>query len=112
MSKTFPHAYIRGKIVKIQDAHIPIQSKVIHYGLGVYAGLRGHWTKRNLHLFRLKDHFERMRKGVNMISMKWDMSYPKFKKLIIDLIKKNKIKEDVYIRPVVYASSTRIVPTL
>lgn len=44
--------------------------------------------------------------------MKWNISYPKFKKLIIDLIKKNNIKEDVYIRPIVYASSTEIVPTL
>lgn len=112
MNKNFPYAYIRGKVVKIEDAHIPIQSKVIHYGLGCYAGLRGHWHKGNLYLFRPKDHFERLRSGVKIMGMKWDMSYPKFRKLLFELIKKNKIKEDVYIRPIVYASSTEIVPTL
>ncbi len=112
MNKTFPYAYIRGKVVKIKDAHIPIQSKVIHYGLGVYAGIRGHWNDDNLYLFRPKDHFERMQKGVEMLGMPWKMSYAKFKKILIDLIKKNKIKSDVYIRPIVYAGSTVIVPTL
>jgi len=99
-------------VVRIKDAHIPIQSKVIHYGLGVYAGIRGHWHNNNLYLFRPKDHFERMQKGVDMLGMPWKMSYAKFKKILTDLIKKNKIKSDVYIRPVVYAGSTEIVPTL
>ncbi len=109
---TFPYAYLRGKVVPIKDAHIPIQSKVIHYGLGVYAGLRGHWHDDNLYLFRPKDHFKRLQNGVKMLGMPWTMSYAKFYKILTDLVKKNKIKGDVYIRPLVYASSTQIVPTL
>ncbi|MBN2096585.1 branched-chain amino acid transaminase [Candidatus Peregrinibacteria bacterium] len=109
---TFPYAYIRGQTVKIKDAHIPIQSKVIHYGLGVYAGIRGHWHNGNLYLFRPKDHFERMKNGVKMLGMPWTMSYADFRKILTGLIRKNKIRSDVYIRPLVYAGSTQIVPTL
>lgn len=114
MNHSFPFAYIRGKICKIEDAHIPIQSKVIQYGLGCYAGIRAHWSpsQKNLFLFRPKDHFERLRDGTCLMGMDWAMEYPAFEALLKKLIHKNKIREDVYIRPIIYASSTQIVPTL
>lgn len=112
MSKTFPYAYIRKKIVPVSQATVPIQCKAIQYGLGCFTGIRGHWNARhkNLYLFRLRDHFERLSESAKILGMKFDYNYPAFKKIIFDLLKKNKVKEDVYIRPTLYAAATTLTP--
>lgn len=42
--------------------------------------------------------------------MKFDCSFSEFKKIIFDLIKKNRAKEDIYLRPTLYAASTKLTP--
>lgn len=112
MSKTFPYAFIRKKIVPVSKAVVPVQAKVVQYGLGCFSGIRGHWNSdhKNLYLFRPKDHFDRLKEAAKIVGMKFDYSWPKFEKLIKDLIKKNRIKEDLYIRPTLYCGSTLLTP--
>jgi branched-chain amino acid aminotransferase len=112
MSKTFPYSYIRGKICKTAKATIPIQSKAVQYGLGIFSGIRGHWNKKDkeLYLFRLKDHYKRLKQGAKITGMKFRYSYTEFEKTIISLIKKNKAKEDIYLRINLYAASTKLTP--
>lgn len=112
MSKTFPYAFIKNRVCPIKNATVGIQSKAIQYGLGCFSGIRGHWNskQKNLFLFRLEDHFARFAEAAKILGMKLNYNYPQFKKLIIDLVKKNKVKEDVYIRPTLYAASTLLTP--
>lgn len=112
ISKTFPFAYIRKKVCKIEDAVIPIQAKAIQYGLGCFSGIRGFWNakQKNLYLFRLEDHFKRFEESAKILGMKLDMDYKKFEKIIMDLLIKNKVKGDVYIRPTLYSGSTQLTP--
>jgi len=109
---TFPYTYIRKKIVPTSKAVIPIQAKAIQYGLGCFSGIRGFWNskKKNLYIFRLDDQFKRLEESAKILGMQLDMDYPKFKNLISELLKKNKVKEDVYIRPTLYAGSTKLTP--
>ncbi len=112
MSKTFPYAYIRKKICKVEQAMIPVQCKAVQYGLGCFTGIRGHWNKnhKNLYLFRAKDHYQRLKDSAKILGMKFNYTYPKFEKVILDLLKKNKVKEDIYIRPTLYAAATTLTP--
>lgn len=111
-SKNFPFAYIRKKVCKIDDAVVPIQCKAIQYGLGCFTGIRGFWNKKkkNLYLFRLKDHFMRFEEAAKIVGMQLEMDYKEFEKIIIDLLKKNNVKEDVYVRPTLYSSSIQLTP--
>lgn len=111
-NKTFPFAYIRKKICKIADANVPIQAKAIQYGLGCFSGIRGFWNqrKKNLYLFRMKDHFDRLQEGAKILGMQLEVNFEKFKKILFEMLKKNKVKEDVYIRPTLYAASTQLTP--
>ncbi|MFA5948456.1 MAG: branched-chain amino acid transaminase [Candidatus Gracilibacteria bacterium] len=111
-SKTFPYAYINGKMVPQEKALVPIQCKAIQYGLGVFTGIRGNWNSKTkqLYLFRMKDHFERLKEAAKITGMKFKYSYAQFEKIIIDLIKKNNAKEDIYMRPTLYAASTKLTP--
>lgn len=112
MSKTFPYSYIRGKICKTKDALIPIQAKVVQYGLGVFSGVRGQWNneKKQLYLFRLEDHYKRLKMSASITGMKFNFSYKQFADIIIKLAKKNAIKEDFYMRPMLYSASTKLTP--
>ncbi len=91
---------------------MPIQCKAIQYGIGCFSGILGFWNskKKNLFLFRLDDHFQRLQESAKILGMQFQYDYAQFKKIIIDLIKKNKVKEDVYIRPTLYSASTKLTP--
>lgn len=110
--KEFPYTYIRKKIVKSKDATVPVQCKALQYGLGCFSGIRGFWNakNKNLYLFRVDDHFYRLQESAKILGMKLNYTYPKFLELLKKLIKKNKAKGDVYIRPTLYAASTKLTP--
>ncbi|MDA1060166.1 MAG: branched-chain amino acid transaminase [bacterium] len=112
MSKTFPYTYIKGRTTRTKDAKVPIQCKAIQYGLGCFTGIRGFWhkKKKNLYLFRLEDHYKRLKNSSKLLGMKFDYTYPEFREIIFKLVKRNKVKEDLYIRPTLYAASTLLTP--
>lgn len=111
-NKTFPYAYICKKICKIEQANVPIQAKAIQYGIGCFTGIRGFWNpkKKNLYLFRLDDHFKRFEESAKIVGMQFNLNPKRFKKLLINLVKKNKVKEDVYIRLTLYSRSIQLTP--
>jgi len=86
--------------------------KAVQYGLGVFSGIRGHWNEKekNLYLFRADDHFKRLKESALITGMTLKMTYPQFLKVVSELIKKNKAKGDIYIRPTLYAASTKLTP--
>lgn len=112
ITKTFPYTFIRGKLTKTAQATIPIQAKAIQYGLGIFTGIRGHWNakQKNLYLFRMEDHFKRLQEAAKIVGMNFPWNYSKFEKTIINLIKKNKAKEDLYLRPTLYSGSIQLTP--
>ncbi|MFA7685796.1 MAG: branched-chain amino acid transaminase [Candidatus Gracilibacteria bacterium] len=112
MATEFKYAYIRKQVCLLKDASIPIQSKAVQYGLGVFTGIRGNWNPKtkNLYLFRLEDHYDRLKEASNITGLHFDHTYQSFKKIITDLIKKNQAKEDIYLRITLYAGSTQITP--
>ncbi len=112
MSQTYPYSYIRKKICKTKDAVIPVQAKVVQYGLGCFTGIRGNWNaeKKNLYIFRLQDHHKRLSEAAKILGMQFKLTASQFEKTILDLVKKNKPKENIYIRPTLYAASTALTP--
>lgn len=111
-SNYLPYAFIRGKTCKIEQAVVPIQCKAIQYGLGCFSGIRGFWNpkKKNLYLFRFDEHYKRFAESAKILGMKLNYSWPEFQKIVLDLVKKNKVKEDVYIRPTLYSGSLKLTP--
>lgn len=112
MSKHFPLTYFQKKITRIEKAVVPIQAKALQYGLGCFSGIRGFYNedKKNLYLFRPRDHFNRLDEGAKILGMKLKLTYPQFEKIVQELLQKNKVKEDVYVRTTLYAASTLLTP--
>jgi len=90
-----------GKFVDWDKATIHVLTHTLHYGLGVFEGIRCYETRSGPAVFRLDEHIDRLFSSAHIFLL--DMPYTKkeIRDAIIGTVKVNKIKE-CYIRPLVY----------
>ncbi|MEP6769417.1 MAG: branched-chain amino acid transaminase [Acidobacteriota bacterium] len=93
--------WMNGKLVDFADAKIHAFSHVLHYGSGMFEGLRVYKTKTGTAAFRLDEHIERMYHSCKVYRMEVPYSRSEFKDAIFETIRANGY-EDCYVRPVVY----------
>lgn len=89
------------KLIDFKDANLSIASSAVLYGLSVYSVFAVRKTDGGMKAFRLADHFRRLIESAKIIGIddfvqKWD--YPKFEQAVSQLVKKNNIDQDVFIR--------------
>ncbi len=92
--------WVDGKFVDWEKAKIHILTHSLHYGGGVFEGIRAYETEKGPAVFRLKEHLKRLFFSSSVLGMKIPFSRKEIEKAIIDLIKINKVKQ-CYIRPLV-----------
>lgn len=93
--------WMDGKFVKWEDARIHIMSHVIHYGSGIFEGLRCYKTGQGSVVFRLRDHTDRLFNSAKIYRM--DIPYKKeeINDACLELIARNGL-EECYVRPIAY----------
>ena len=64
-----------------------------------FEGIRGYWSSKNLYIFRLNDHVKRFRNSGKFYNITFNFSNKQIENAVLNLCKKNKIKESCYIRP-------------
>jgi branched-chain amino acid aminotransferase len=90
-----------GKLVPWDDAKVHVLTHALHYGTGVFEGIRCYETQRGPAIFRLADHVRRMVESSKIYLMKLPYSEQQLSDAIIQTIRANKLKE-CYIRPIAY----------
>ena len=94
--------WMNGQFVKWEDAKVHVLTHSLHYGTGVFEGVRCYKTDSGPGIFRLTDHIDRLLNSAKMIGMK---DIPFSGEQIIDatkeLIRKTKL-ETGYVRPIIY----------
>ncbi|MFO7651041.1 MAG: branched-chain amino acid transaminase [bacterium] len=93
--------WINGQYVPWDEAKIHICSHVIHYGSGVFEGIRCYKTPKGPAIFRLKDHTIRLFNSAKIYRMDIPFTQDQVNAATVDLIRKNN-HEECYIRPLVY----------
>jgi len=93
--------WMDGKFVDWDKATIHVLTHTLHYGLGVFEGIRCYETRSGPAIFRLDEHIDRLFSSAHIFLL--DMPYTKkeIRDAIIGTVKVNKIRE-CYIRPLVY----------
>ena len=91
-----------GKLVKWEEATVPVMSHALHYGTSVFEGIRAYSTKNNLYVFRLKEHMERLHRSASVYSLAVNYSAKELCDATIELLKRIGIKESLYIRPLTF----------
>lgn len=90
-----------GDFVKWDEAKVHVLTHALHYGSGVFEGIRAYNTEKGPAVFRLKEHMERLIYSGKALAMKIPYSPDELVEETLELLRKNKI-EAAYIRPLVY----------
>ena len=90
-----------GSFEKWEETSVHILSHTIHYGTGVFEGLRAYKTEKGPAIFRLDDHTNRLFDAASQISLKIPYSASELNKVQKDIFIKNNLDEG-YIRPIVF----------
>ena len=93
--------WMNGALVDWKDATIHIASHAIHYGTGVFEGLRAYDSKTGTNVFRLEPHMRRLIDSCRIYRMEPRWSQQQFEQAVIDTVRVNSFKS-CYIRPLVY----------
>jgi len=101
MLKKTEKIWMDGKFVDWDKANVHVMTHTLHYGLGVFEGIRCYETGNGPAIFRLKEHVERLFKSAHIFMLKIPYSQKEIENAIVQTVKINKIKE-CYIRPIVY----------
>lgn len=93
--------WFNGKFVNWNDAKIHVLTHSLHYGLGVFEGIRFYDTDYGAAVFRLKEHIERLFKSADRAMMKIPYSQKEIIEAIKETVRINKINQG-YIRPIIF----------
>ena len=101
------YAYFQKQFVPLEQAKLGITTNALHYGTAIFEGIRGNWNgdQKQMYLFRLKEHFERMHEGCRVIKIDLPYSVDELCRITAKLADMCRFEEDVYIRPLAYKSS-------
>lgn len=93
--------YLNGKFIQATDASVNLYSQTLHYGSGVFEGIRSYNTEDGVRVFKAKEHYDRLRYSAKKMHINLDLSSEELEKITYQVLQKNKLK-DAYIRPLVY----------
>lgn len=90
-----------GKFVSWDDAKVHVLTHTLHYGLGIFEGIRCYETGKGSAIFRLDEHIDRLFHSAHIFLIEIPYSRKDIRDAIIETVKVNRIKS-CYIRPLVY----------
>jgi branched-chain amino acid aminotransferase len=93
--------WMDGRLVDWKDAKVHVLTHTLHYGMGVFEGIRFYNTVKGTAVFRMDEHINRLYRGAEECFMEVPYSKEGFGKAIIDTIKANSMKEG-YVRPIIF----------
>ena len=104
LSKIKGSIWFDGEIIDWQDANVHLLTHTLHYGLGVFEGVRAYKTPKGSSIFRLEDHTNRLFKSAETVSMRIPFSKSQLNVAHEQIIKLNSLTE-AYIRPMCFYGS-------
>jgi len=98
--------YFDNDFCPLGQANVNFLTHALHYGTGVFEGIRGYWNveDKELYLFRAREHYERWRANARLLKMDIPLSAGELCDVTAELIRRNQFQGDVYIRPLAFKS--------
>src|ERR1700686_1759159 len=102
--------FYEGEFARYHDVRLGLMTHALHYGTGVFEGIRAYWNAKQEQLFLLEaaEHYERMRRSANVMRMTLPYSTEELVNFTLEVLRRNQFKSDVYVRPLLYTSSEEI----
>ncbi len=93
--------WMNGQLVDWDDAKIHVLTHTLHYGMGVFEGIRAYETPKGPAVFRLTEHIERLHNSAKILGMEMPYSVDELVQGTKDVVKASGLPS-AYIRPIAY----------
>jgi branched-chain amino acid aminotransferase len=94
--------WLDGKLVPWDDAQVHVLTHALHYGVGVFEGIRAYRTADGRSaVFRLREHLQRLYDSAHIVLMEIPVPIEKLHEACLEVMRSNKLAEG-YIRPVAF----------
>jgi len=102
--------YFQGKFRPLGQCRIHPLTHALHYGTGVFEGIRAYWEEsaEQIILFRVEDHYRRWRANARILDLEPALSARELCEVTAEVIRRNRFRQDVYVRPLIYHSRVGI----
>ena len=100
--------WLDGKLIPWHEANVHVLTHTLHYGMGVFEGIRCYKTKKNgSAVFRLKEHVCRLFNSAKILGIEIPYKPQQISDSIIKVVSINKLLE-CYIRPIVFLGHNKM----
>ncbi len=96
-----------GKMVDWRSANVHVLTHTLHYGMGVFEGVRAYQTDQGAAIFRLPEHTRRLFNSAKILGMTIPFSYEEIAQAQKDAVRENQL-ESCYLRPLVWFGSEKL----
>lgn len=96
--------YLNGEWMKASDATTDLYAQTLHYGNGVFEGIRAYDTEDGTQIFKAREHYERLLYSAEKMHIELPYSVAQLTALTYELLERNGFK-NAYVRPLVYLGS-------
>ncbi len=93
--------FLDGNYVKAADAGVNLYNQTMHYGNGVFEGIRSYATEAGTKIFKSKEHFDRLHYSAEKMHIKLNYTVEELEAISYEVLKRNNLT-DAYLRPLVY----------
>jgi len=94
--------WMNGEIIPWDKATVHVFTHALHYGTGVFEGIRAYGVGDEIFVFRLRDHIRRMADSAKIYSFDLPYSEGEICDAVLELIEKNDFHSSLYIRPIAF----------
>jgi branched-chain amino acid aminotransferase len=96
-----------GKLIDWRDATIHVLTHSLHYGMGVFEGVRAYKTDKGTAIFRLREHTERLFNSAKIFQLQIPFDQETVMQAQLQVVRENKL-ESCYLRPLVWIGDEKL----
>lgn len=107
-------AFFRDRYVPLEEATVSIATHALNYGTGCFEGLRAYYNdeEHRSYIFRMAEHYERLLDSCHILRIAVPYSVDDLCAITLEVMRRNQLEEDVYIRPLAFKAEPLIKVTL
>ena len=99
--------WFNGNLVEWRNAQTHVLTNTLHYGMGVFEGVRAYETQNGTAIFRLQDHTKRLFNSAKITGMHLPFTMEEINQAHIEVVKANKLAS-CYFRPMAFYGSNKL----
>jgi len=96
--------WMDGEMVPWRDANVHVLTHTLHYGMGVFEGVRAYAAEQGAAIFRMREHTERLFNSAHIVNMAMPFDKQEINEAMLESVRENNLTS-AYLRPMVFYGS-------